>query len=101
MIADKGILHDVFIVVLVNDDLLRRRRIAVARVIPLVKRQRRDNIMVTVPVIPSDSVYLPIVPPVHPPARRRIVDPTAPISRPDSVIAIWDYENRLRHECRL
>ena len=78
--------------------LIQLARITAARVIPLIRWQRRGaGRGATVPAIPSAALPFPVVAPVFTPARGVVVTPAAKISGRAAIVAHWNAQYEQRH----
>src|SRR4029450_6149405 len=101
-LPDVYILRLIVSLPLVDDHLLRGRRIAISLVPLLVERQRsRDMGASPIPVVPAAPMGLPSRAPVVTPAGREIILPTAPVPRPDPVVAVRNHQKGLGQVSRL
>src|SRR3984893_17740610 len=94
-----GLMRLVLVVPAMEDRLLLRRRISLARVLPLVRRHGCGAHRVTpIRLVPATVLLLPTAPPVLAPSRRRVRGPSAEVARGTAVVSDGDAQEDLRHD---
>ncbi len=99
LLAHDRVLRLVAVVLAVQRLLLRRLRIPVAGILPLIGGQRRRRWRrAAVPLVPAAAALCPFVAPMLTPARRRIRLPPVKIRRRLAVIAHGNAQHVHRHD---